>query len=194
MAGTGVMSVGGGGQSVTEQRGEGQRGLKRTGTGTAFGCRRLAGKRDIERGGGRAKQSTGTTGYALAIPSSYATSNDVEFSALLSFLRRHNWGSHTVLIFSHNKEVVDTINALDLTTYGPHPSQTTHGTWKAAFYDFLTEHNIRHLFSLVWIKAHVGFLGNKIADRLGKWTAFFCPSAFATTTPPTCSHPPPLTP
>ena len=61
----------------------------------------------------------GYPGCALAIPSPYATCSDTEFLALLCFLRRHDWGSHTVLIFSDNKQLVDTINALHLFTGGP---------------------------------------------------------------------------
>ena len=55
------------------------------------------------------------------------------------------------------------------------------GTWLVVLRDFLRLHPWNPMLRLVWVKAHVGFRGNELADGLAKWAAH----AFPPATPPT---------
>ena len=55
-----------------------------------------------------------------------------------------------------------------------HPKSETHRyNWLVAFKNKL--HNIQAVVEVAWIKAHVGFLGNEVADALAKWIYYSCP-------------------
>ena len=45
--------------------------------------------------------------------------------------------------------------------------------WLVAFKNEL--HNIKAVVEVAWIKAHVGFLGNEVADAFAKWIYYSCP-------------------
>ena len=55
------------------------------------------------------------------------------------------------------------------------------GTWLVVLSDFLRLHPWSPMLRLVWVKAHVGFRGNELADGLAKWAAHVFPPI----TPPT---------
>ena len=49
------------------------------------------------------------------------------------------------------------------------------GTWLVVLRDFLSLHPWNPMLRLVWVKAHVGFSGNELADGLAKWAAHASP-------------------
>ena len=61
------------------------------------------------------------------------------------------------------------------------PTMCAAGTWLVVLRDFLSLHPWDPMLRLVWVKAHVGFRGNELADGLAKWAAH----AFPPTVPPT---------
>ena len=117
--------------------------------------------------------------FAIAIPSPFRGSDDAEFWALLSclrFIRLHLSAKH-ICILSDNSEVVSVFGkAADdqPSQCSTHPQSETHRyNWLVAFKNEL--HNIQAVVEVAWIKAHVGFLGNEVADALAKWIYYSCP-------------------
>ena len=117
--------------------------------------------------------------FAIAIRSPFRGSGYAEFWALpscLRFIRLHLPAKH-ICILSDNSEVVSVFGkaADDQPSQCPtQPKSETHrSNWLVAFKDEL--HNIQAVVEVAWIKAHVGFLGNEVADALAKWTYYSCP-------------------
>ena len=117
--------------------------------------------------------------FAITIPSPFRGSGDAEFWALLSclrFIRLHLSAKH-ICILSDNSEVVSVFGkaADDQPSQCPtHPKSETHRyNWLVVFKNEV--HNIQAVVEVAWIKAHVGFLGNEVADALAKWIYYSCP-------------------
>ena len=55
-----------------------------------------------------------------------------------------------------------------------HPKSETHRyNWLVAFKNELP--NIQAVVEVAWIRPHVGFLRNEVADALAKWIYYSCP-------------------
>ena len=117
--------------------------------------------------------------FAIAIPSPFCWGGDAEFWALLSclcFIRLHSSAKH-ICILSDNSKVVSVFGkaADDQPSQRPtQPKSETHRyNWLVALKNEL--HNINAVVEVAWIKAHVGFLGNEVADAFAKWIYYSCP-------------------
>ena len=75
------------------------------------------------------------------------------------------------MILCDNQQVVNLTNAVVGGTAPTRPSMCSSGTWLSVLVDFLTLHPWDPRVRLVWVKAHVGFKGNEVADGLAKWSA-----------------------
>ena len=125
----------------------------------------------------------GESTIALTLPCPYHDSTHAEFWALLTLVRapQVDGDSRPILILCDNRAVVNTVrNRREDTGQLPKPSRTALGTWQLALKDFLEHHPIPKSCRVEWIKAHVGFQGNELADAFSKWASF----AYAHPDPP----------
>ena len=125
------------------------------------------------------------TTKAYAFPCPYDTSEESEFWALVQFLRHliKTGFRGSIGICIDNSQVVRIADKV-LGKSLPLPSTSNHGTWASILEDL--QLYIHFSWTPYWIKAHVGFHGNELADTLAKW----CALSFVVTPPHL--HPPPL--
>ena len=127
--------------------------------------------------GSAAAFSTPTRTFALASSSPLRSSFGAEFWALVTVLRYLSQiqptEPHSVHLFGDNQAVVDLYNlAQRHTTISTH-----HGGSEIKFIQSILPDLHPHLrVSMTWIKSHVGFQGNELADSIAKWAAFFLPT------------------
>ena len=125
------------------------------------------------------RQST----FALVSPCPYADSGDAEFWTLLTILWHYveHPPVEETIILCDNQQVVRLIRSLLSGDAPSRPTMCAAGTWLVVLGDFLCLHPWSPMLRLVWVKAHVGFRGNELADGLAKWAA----QAIPPSTPPT---------
>ena len=112
-----------------------------------------------------------TMAITLSLP--YPDSVDAEFWALLCLLRSLvDSEPRAILIFCDNLQVVTTLKGIREGKTPVSSTKTAAGTWQAVLRDFLQCHPMPDNHQVVWIKAHVGFQGNELADACAKWASF----------------------
>ena len=73
------------------------------------------------------------------------------------------------IILCDNQQVVRLTRFLLSGDAPSRPFMCPAGTWLVVLRDFLLLHPWNPMLRLVWVKAHVGFRGNELADGLDKW-------------------------
>ena len=110
----------------------------------------------------------------LVIPCPYSSSKDSEFRSFVSAVRYLVSGgvSGSVFFCIDNSQLVDSVDWCLSHTSFPPASTSTKGTW---------QHTICTLFRSVtftigagWLKSHVGFQGNELADAFAKCASYAC--------------------
>ena len=117
---------------------------------------------------------TDGTVLALSIPYPFSGSRDSEFWSFVQCIRYlqsvHFSGKAFFCI--DNSQLVDCVDwQLSKTEYPP-PSASTQGTWQTIIHSLLSE--MTFTVGAGWLKSHVGFQGNELADSFAKYTAHAC--------------------
>ena len=121
--------------------------------------------------------STPSQTHALASSSPLHSSFGAEFWALVTALRHLSYirtqAPQPVHIYGDNQAVVDLFySSHQHTTISTHPR----GSEIKFLQSVLPELHPRFKISMIWIKSHVGFQGNELADSIAKWAAFLIPA------------------
>ena len=111
------------------------------------------------------------TVLAMAVPCPYKRSRDPEFWSFVQCIRYLSSISFSGKAFFciDNSQLVDCV---DWSTPFPHPSDCTQSTWQTVIHDLLR--NTSFVVGAGWLKSHVGFPGNEVADGFAKYTAHSC--------------------
>ena len=114
------------------------------------------------------------TVIVLAIPCPYRSSKDSEFRAFTQTLRylRSIGFQGTVFVCIDNSQVVNCVDWRQSGTPLPPASMSTQGTWQRLVDDLISSCGF-HL-EAGWLKSHVGFPGNELADSFAKYSAYAC--------------------
>ena len=108
--------------------------------------------------------------FALVSPCPYVDSGYAEFCTLLTVLGHYAVHPPTeeTIILCDNQQVFRLTHSLLSGDAPRRPSMCAAGTWLVVLRDFLRLHPWNPMLKLVWVKAHVGFRGNELADGLAK--------------------------
>ena len=130
--------------------------------------------RDPPQAGSAAVVVSGLQSEVLCFPCPALSSKEAEFWAFfctLAMLQQLPCPPQTVLFFSDNKSLVHASSA-----------QQFPRVWQQHLEPFMPFFHSRCY--ITWIKAHVGFLGNEIADAFAKWVSFLSPCLLPSFAPP----------
>ena len=116
----------------------------------------------------------------LAIRSPFRWSSDAEFSALLSclcFIKLSCPALHICILFNNTEvvsifEEVQFLNKVSFRRPTRPKLKSQRNKWLIAFTQEL--YSLDACIQVAWIKAHVGCLGNELADSFAKWFYFSC--------------------
>ena len=114
------------------------------------------------------------TVLVLSIPCPYLGSCDSEFRSFVQCVRYlesvHFRGKAFFCI--DNSQLVDCVDwFLSGTVYSP-PGASSQGTWQTVICSLISEATFT--IGAGWLKSHVGFPGNKVADSFAKYSAYAC--------------------
>ena len=117
---------------------------------------------------------TDGTVLILSIPCPYFGSCDSEFWSFVQcvHLLESIQFRGKAFFCIHNSHFVDCVDWFLSGTVYPPPSASSEGTWQTVLCSLISETTFT--IGAGWLKSHVGFPGNEVADRFTKYTAHAC--------------------
>ena len=109
-----------------------------------------------------------------AVPSPYLGSRDPQFWSFVQCVRYGESVRFRAKAFFciENSQLVDCVDRFLSGTAYPPPSSSSQGTWRTVICSLISEATFT--IGAGWLKSHVGFPGNEVADSLAKYTAYAC--------------------